>query len=138
RGPPASAGRADDGARRRRARAAPRRARGPHGAPRHARRGAGEAVRPSAITRGGAPDVSWALVARKDLAVEWRARETLVPTLLVGLVVVAVGLLAFHDVAERRAVAAGTLWLALAFASGVGLARAVGAAKDRGTLDVLL
>jgi len=82
--------------------------------------------------------VSWTLVARKDLAVEWRARETLVPTLLVGLVVVAVGLLAFHDVAERRAIAAGTLWLALAFASGVGLARAFGAEKDRGTLDVLL
>jgi heme exporter protein B len=78
------------------------------------------------------------MVARKDLSVEWRARETLVPTLLVGLVVVAVGLLAFHDVAERRAVAAATLWLALAFATGVGLARAFGAEKDRGTLDVLL
>lgn len=82
--------------------------------------------------------MSWTLVARKDLAIEWRARETLVPTLLVGVVVVAVGLLAFHDVAERRAIAAGTLWLALAFASGVGLARAFGAEKDRQTLDVLL
>jgi len=70
--------------------------------------------------------------------VELRARETLVPVLLVGLLVVAVGLLAFHDVEQRVPIAAGVLWLALAFAAAVGMARAFGAEKDRGTLDVLL
>jgi heme exporter protein B len=82
--------------------------------------------------------VSWTLVAAKDIRVELRARETLVPVLLIGFVVITLAFLAFHDVAERRAVAAGTVWLALAFASGVGMARAFGAEKDRGTLDVLL
>jgi heme exporter protein B len=82
--------------------------------------------------------VSWVLVARKELVVEMRSRETLVPLLLVGLLVVGVGLLAFHDVADRAPVAAGVVWLALAFAAAVGMARAFGAEKDRGTLDVLL
>jgi heme exporter protein B len=82
--------------------------------------------------------LTWTTVARKELVVEGRARETLVPVLLVGLLVVTVCLLALHDVAERRAATAATLWLALAFGAGVGAARAFGAEKDRGTLDVLL
>ena len=82
--------------------------------------------------------MTWAMVARKELTVEWRARESLVPILLVGLLVVTVCLLALHDVGERRAAAAATLWLALAFGAGVGAARTFGAEKDRGTLDVLL
>lgn len=80
----------------------------------------------------------WAHVARKDIREEARGRETLVPTLLVALLVAAVSLVAFHDVHDREAVAAGTLWVALAFASAVGMARALGAEKDRGTLETLL
>lgn len=82
--------------------------------------------------------MTWLLVARKEMTVELRARETLIPVLLVGLLVVAVGLLSFHDIEQRTPIAAGVLWLALAFASAVGMARAFGAEKDRGTMDVLL
>lgn len=82
--------------------------------------------------------MTWRLVARKELLVELRSRETLVPVLLVGLLVVTVGMLAFHDVEQRVPIAAGVLWLALAFAASVGMAQAFGAEKDRGTLDVLL
>lgn len=80
----------------------------------------------------------WLRVAAKDLRVELRARETLLPLALTALLVVAVGALAFHDVHERSAVAAGTLWIGLAFAAATGLARSFGAERDRGTLDTLL
>lgn len=82
--------------------------------------------------------MSWARVAAKDLRVEWRSRETLLPLLLTGLVVVAIGLLSFHDAKEREAVAAGVLWMGLAFSASVGLARTFNAERDRGTLDTLL
>ena len=82
--------------------------------------------------------MSWAWIAAKDLRVEARGRETLVPVLLTGLLVVAVGLVAFHDLDARGVVASGVLWMGLAFAASLGLARAFGAEKDRGTLDTLL
>ncbi len=81
---------------------------------------------------------AWWRVAGKDVRVELRSRATLVPALLTGLLVVVVGLLAFHDLPERGMVAAGVLWIGLAFAGALGLARAFGAERDRGTLDVLL
>lgn len=81
---------------------------------------------------------AWWRVAAKDARVEMRSRATLVPALLTGLLLVVVGLLAFHDLPERGLVAAGVLWIGLAFAAALGLARAFGAERDRGTLDVLL
>jgi heme exporter protein B len=80
----------------------------------------------------------WWRVAAKDARVELRGRATLVPALLTGLLVVVVGLLAFHDASERALVAAGVLWIGLAFAAALGLARAFGAERDQHTLDVLL
>lgn len=74
----------------------------------------------------------------KELRVELRSRETLLPVLLVAFLVVAVGLLSFHEVGARAAVASGVLWTGLAFAASLGLARAFGAERDRGTLDTLL
>lgn len=82
--------------------------------------------------------MSWRVIAGKDLREELRGRETLMPTALVSLLVLTVVLLAFHDVHERVVVASATWWLALAFGAGVGLARALGAEKDRGTLETLL
>lgn len=82
--------------------------------------------------------MTWLRVAAKDARVELRSRATLVPALLTGLLVVVVGLLAFHDLPERGMVASGVLWIGLAFACALGLARAFGAERDRGTLDVLL
>jgi len=82
--------------------------------------------------------LAWWRVAAKDARLELRAREALQPILLTGILVVVVGLLAFHDVEERLPVAAATLWIGLAFAGSLGLARAFGAEKDRGTIDTLL
>lgn len=81
---------------------------------------------------------AWARIALKDLRVEARSRETLVPVALMGLLVVAVSVLSYHDVHEREVVAAGTLWTGLAFAGALGLARAFGSEADRRTLDTLL
>lgn len=81
---------------------------------------------------------AWLDLAAHDLRVEARSRDTLVPLLLTGLLVATVGLLAYHDVAERASVASGVTWSALAFAAALGLSRAFGAEQDRGTLDTLL
>ena len=81
---------------------------------------------------------AWARVAAKDVKAELRSRETLLPVLLTGLLVVLVGALAFHDVHDRPVVAAGVVWMGLAFAAATGLARSFLAERDRGTLDTLL
>lgn len=81
---------------------------------------------------------AWWRVAAKDARVEWRGRATILPALLTGLLLVVVGLLAFHDLPQRSVVASGVLWIGLAFAASLGLARAFGAERDRSTLDVLL
>lgn len=82
--------------------------------------------------------MSWLAVARKDLLAELRARETVVPLVLLALLVATVGLLAFHDVEDHAVVASAVVWTALSFAAALGLARAFGVERDRGTLDTLL
>lgn len=82
--------------------------------------------------------MAWLRVAAKDVRVELRARDALLPILLTGLLVVLVGVLAFHDVEDRAVVASGVVWMGLAFAAATGLARAFLAERDRGTLDTLL
>ena len=82
--------------------------------------------------------MSWLAVARKDILAEARSRETLVPLLLLALLVGTVGLLAFHDVEDHAVVASAVVWTSLSFASALGLARAFGTERDRGTLDTLL
>lgn len=82
--------------------------------------------------------MTWIMVAQKDLLAELRSRETLVPLLVLAILVASVGLLAFHDAEDHAAVASAVVWTSLAFASALGLARAFGAERDRGTLDTLL
>jgi heme exporter protein CcmB len=77
-------------------------------------------------------------VARKDILSEARSRETLVPLLLLALLVGAVGVLSLHEVGDRAVVASATLWMALSFSAALGLARAFGTERDRGTIDTLL
>ncbi|HUR69531.1 MAG TPA: heme exporter protein CcmB [Candidatus Thermoplasmatota archaeon] len=84
------------------------------------------------------PGNAWLAVVRKDLLAEARSRDTLVPLLLLALLVGAVGVLALHDVADRAVVGSAILWTALVFAAALGLARAFGGERDRGTLDTLL
>ena len=82
--------------------------------------------------------MSWRVLAAHELRVEMRGRETIVPLLLTGVLVVTIGLLSFHEIDQREAIAGGVLWMGLAFASSLALSRAFGAEKDRGTLDTLL
>lgn len=82
--------------------------------------------------------MTWAALVAHEVRLEARTREALVPALLVGLLVVLLGALAFHDVEERHRVAGGVLWLGLVFASSLVSTRAFAAEQDRGTLDVLL
>lgn len=59
--------------------------------------------------------------------------------LLVTATAITIGLLAFHDHAgEDAEIAAGVLWLALAFAASAGLSRAFGGERDRRTLETIL
>lgn len=82
--------------------------------------------------------MSWVAIARKDLLAEARGKDTLLPVLLTSLLVAAIGLLAFHDADDRADVGSAIVWTSLAFAAGLGMARAFGAERDRGTLDTLL
>jgi heme exporter protein B len=78
-----------------------------------------------------------ATLARKDLLVELRSRDT-VPAMLLFVVA---GLVVFHfALAEdaSRLAAAGMLWIALLFTALLALARAFVAERDEGVIDGLL
>lgn len=78
------------------------------------------------------------MIALKDLRVEARARELAAAGLLTGFLAVAIGAVALGDAADKPAVVAGVLWLALSFAACLSLARGFTAEVDRGTLEILL
>ena len=78
-----------------------------------------------------------AALARKDLLLELRARETL-PAMLLFVVT---ALVVFHfalpaDVSERAA--GGLLWVAIVFTALLGLTRAFVAEREQGLLDALV
>jgi heme exporter protein B len=76
-------------------------------------------------------------LARKDLLIELRSRDT-VPAMLLFVVA---GLVVFHfALAEdaSRLAAAGMLWIALLFTALLALARAFVAERDEGVIDGLL
>jgi heme exporter protein B len=78
-----------------------------------------------------------AALARKDLLIELRSRDT-VPAMLLFVVA---GLVVFHfALAEdaSRLAAAGMLWIALLFTALLALARAFVAERDEGLIDGLL
>lgn len=81
--------------------------------------------------------MSWALV-RLELLRETRSRDAATTLVLTGGLVAIVADLAFHDVDARAEVASGTLWLGLAFAASLGLARGSLADPDRAVRDALL
>lgn len=81
---------------------------------------------------------AWWRLARKDLLVEARGKDTFTAMLVTALLVATVGVLAFRDAGEPAAVAAGVLWAGLVFAAGLGYGRAFLSEKDRGTWDALM
>ncbi len=84
---------------------------------------------------GYAADV--AALARKDLLLELRARDTL-PAMLLFVVA---ALVVFHfalPTGSSRAAASGLLWVAIVFTALLGLARAFVAERESGVLDGLV
>jgi heme exporter protein CcmB len=79
-----------------------------------------------------------AAVTWKDLRVELRAREVVPPVLVFGLVVLVVMHFSLAvEPALEALVAPGALWVGLAFASTLGLARLMGGDVDAGVLPGL-
>jgi heme exporter protein B len=78
-------------------------------------------------------------IAWKDLAAELRSRELLSAMLVFALLVILIFNFALElDVAARKAVTSGVLWVTFAFAGTLGLNRSMAIEKDRGCLDGLL
>ena len=78
-----------------------------------------------------------AALARKDLLLELRARDTL-PAMVLFVVTM---LVAFHfalPAGASRAAASGLLWVAIVFTALLGLGRAFVAERDQGVLDGLV
>ena len=75
-------------------------------------------------------------LARKDLLLELRARETLPAMLLFVVGVLVVFRFAVPDVSERSG--AGLLWVAILFTALLGIGRAFVAERDEGVLDGLV
>lgn len=79
------------------------------------------------------------LIAAKDLRIEWRTREV-VPTMTLFAVLVAVlaSMSMFVDEATSRTVAPGVLWIVVAFAATLGLARSWAREREQGALQAVL
>jgi heme exporter protein B len=79
------------------------------------------------------------LLFRKDLKIELRTGEVLVTSGFFAVVVVVLGSLSFYAGADtRRQVAAGVIWLAVAFAAVLALGRLWQRERDDGALDGVL
>jgi heme exporter protein B len=80
-----------------------------------------------------------AAIVWKDLAAELRSRELLSAMLVFALLVILVFNFALElDIATRRTVTSGVLWVTFAFAGTLGLNRSMAVEKDRDCLDGLL
>jgi heme exporter protein B len=79
------------------------------------------------------------ILLRKDIAIEVRTGEVLVTSGFFAVLVVVLGSLAFYIGPETKSqVAAGVIWLAVAFASVLALGRLWQRERDDGALDGIL
>lgn len=91
------------------------------------------------VTRSAHPFLrrTWAL-ARKDLLVEWRRKESLTAMLFfAGLALVVFSFALGPDAERLRAAAPGLLWLAVVFAGMLGVGRAYQVEMENGCLEAL-
>lgn len=80
----------------------------------------------------------WAII-RKDMALEWRSRESLSSMFIFALIVILVFSFSFQQGRDTvMQVAPGVLWVAFTFAGMLGLSRSFIREKDQGCLDGLL
>jgi heme exporter protein B len=80
-------------------------------------------------------------IVAKDIAIEWRKKESFSSMLLFGLLVVVTSSFAFAAVVDdftRNLVAAGILWIAFSFAGILGLNRSLSIETDNDCLQGLL
>jgi heme exporter protein B len=77
-------------------------------------------------------------VARKDLRVEWRTREIFSTTAFFAAALVLVCSFAFVDRVAVGHLAAGVLWIAVAFAATLGISRAFEREREASTMRALL
>ena len=78
-------------------------------------------------------------IAWKDLAAEFRSRELFSAMMVFSLLVIVIFNFALElDIATRRSVTSGVLWVTFAFAGTLGLNRSLSVEKDQGCLDGLL
>src|SRR4051794_5137500 len=99
-----------------------------------AQEGASRSLRhaPSWLTQAG-------ILVRKDVAIELRTGEVLVTSGFFAVLVVVLGSLAFYVGPETKSqVAAGVIWLAVAFSSVLALGRLWQRERDDGALDGVL
>ena len=78
-------------------------------------------------------------IAWKDLAAEFRSHELFSAMMVFSLLVIVIFNFALElDIATRRSVTSGVLWVTFAFAGTLGLNRSLSMEKDQGCLDGLL
>jgi heme exporter protein B len=78
-------------------------------------------------------------IAWKDLAAELRSRELFSAMMVFSLLVIVIFNFALElDIATRRSVTSGVLWVTFAFAGTLGLNRSLSMEKEQGCLDGLL
>jgi heme exporter protein B len=79
------------------------------------------------------------VVARKDLAVEWRSRQLLAAMLVFAILSILIFNFTLElDALARRQVAAGVLWATFAFAGTLGLNRSMALEREDGSMDAML
>lgn len=80
----------------------------------------------------------YAIIA-KELAVEWRTKETLSAMLVFALLVLVIFNFAFDlQGLDIKVIGPGLLWVAFSFSGIIGLGRSFAAERDRGSLDGML
>lgn len=79
----------------------------------------------------------FALLVARELRIEARAREMLTGGLLLALLTLVLGHLAWANADEPERVAAGVLWVSFTFAGTLTLSRSLHRERDRGTWEAL-
>lgn len=78
-------------------------------------------------------------ILAKEIAVEWRTRETLSAMLVFGLLVLVIFNFAFElQGIEITAIGPGILWVAFCFSGILGLGRSFARERDKGSLEGML
>lgn len=81
----------------------------------------------------------FAAIVSKELAIEWRTKETSSAMLVFSLLVLVVFNFAFElQGVDMRVFGPGVLWVAFSFSGIIGLGRSFAAERDKGSMDGML